>query len=153
MAYLNPQYDPTIRADKVVTTNPQQAFVLDPENILSTTATATAVTYLTPIETANYRHIGFQIVADDTTGIEFKVFATLDEDAAQPADGTAFASVGSTWHDVTSDIFGGDVGGATETSVDELEWVDTKQLPLKYMVAYDAVDGSGNAEVFTRRFS
>ena len=117
-------YDKTSDTSKNTTQNPEWAHHTDPVHLVDETNIA-ANDYFITTSTLGYRNVGIQAVITDTTGASLKVFGTLDSSAAVPVTG---GSVGNTWHELTSDIYGAAVSG---TSIDVFEFLNRQKGSYK----------------------
>jgi len=138
-------YDVNQDVGKVNVENPEYDHYTSVEHIVDIT-NASIDTYFVGISSASFRNMAIQLGATDATGFEFKIYGTLDEDAAVPAtSGTA----GATWIEMTSTIFGGTVTG---TSIAELAFVDTNLMPDRYLLEYTNQNAANTVDVWIRRY-
>jgi len=92
-------------------------------------------TYFSAIYMDNFNTLDIATIAAGAAGNTFKLYRTLDKDAAVPATG---GSAGTSWHEITTDVFGGAVAG---TSIDENE-VNIKGSPYAYLIERTTVSST-----------
>ena len=89
--------------------------------------------YFKSIEMDTFNTLDISIIAADAGSAAFnlKIYRTQDKDAVVPATG---GTAGSTWHDITTDVFGGAIAGVA--AIDESE-VNVKGSPDRYLIEYE----------------
>ena len=142
---IDKAYDVNQDVNKVNIENPEWDHYNSIEHIVDI-VDAPINTYFISIATESYRNMAIQLSATDATGFEFKIYATLDEDATVPATG---GTAGTTWIEITSDISGGTITGV---SIAELAFIDTSLLPDRYLLEYTNQNATNTVDVWIRKY-
>ena len=142
---IDKAYDVNLDTNKNTVQNPEWAHYNSIEHIVDVTNGAVNK-YFVAISVEGFRNLAIQLAATDATGATFKLYGTLDEDAAVPATG---GTAGSTWVEITSDIFGGAVTGV---SISELAFIDTKFMPDRYLLEYTIANATNSIDAWIRKY-
>lgn len=98
----------------------------------------TAGTYRVEIESEGYKNMSLHLKGSG--GVTFTLFATNDETADTTAD--------TGWVDVTNSI----IGGTNLVDDEGIYFVDTPQLPLKWMVKYVTSDATNAVDAWIIKY-
>lgn len=147
-------YDRSLDTSKNTVQNPEWAKYTDVEHIVDTDTLSTDQEHYSPeIFMDGYRFAALQFTANASidTGVNFRIFATLNSSAATPADE---AAVSADWVDTSSEILGSaplNLGAAATES--GIYFIDTETMPYKFIVQYTPTDGTNTCDIFLRRYS
>ena len=142
-------YDEALDANIVYVLNPDYANYTSAEHLVDVSAVGDAVTsrYVIPME--GYKHLSMHIKLATTNAgdtITLTVFATNNSDADDSAD--------TDWVDVSTTILGAANKSANNSTTEEIYFVDTALIPLKFMVKTVTVSGGTNtnaADVYIKK--
>lgn len=131
MAYLNPQYDKTIQADKVVTVNPEFAHYTSIETFTNTNQADATTTYY-EIDMEGFRDLYLQLGG---TNVTFTLEVTGDE---------------SLWDDVSTDFLGA-ASFATTTAASASYFLNNV-MPEKFRVKALTTSATNATTINVRRY-
>lgn len=142
-------YDEALDSNIVTTLNPDYAHYTSPEHLIDVSGVGDAVTsrYVIPMESYKNLSIHIKLVnsnAGDT--ITLTVYATNNADADDSAD--------DDWVHVSSTILGAASKAVNNTSLEEIYFVDTNMIPLKYMIKTITISGGSDtnaADVYIKK--
>ena len=137
-------YDSSIGGNKSVVLNPDSAQLTSPIDVISITNAAIGK-YFKMFTVDEFRNLALQINGQDGTGLDIKVYETLDKLATEPATG---GEPGDSWIDITAKIFG---GALNVSPIRELEYIKG-QMPEKYLIEYSFQSAFNALDVLIRKF-
>jgi len=142
-------YDEAIDSNIVTVLNQDYAHWTSPEHLIDVSAVGDAVTsrYVIPME--SYKNLSLHIkLANSDAGdtITLTMWATNNADADDSAD--------TDWVDVSSTILGAATKAINNGTLEEIYFVDTNIIPLKYMIKTITVSGGSDtnaADVYIKK--
>jgi len=142
-------YDEAIYSNIVTVLNQDYAHWTSPEHLIDVSAVGDAVTsrYVIPME--SYKNLSLHIkLANSDAGdtITLTMWATNNADADDSAD--------TDWVDVSSTILGAATKAINNGTLEEIYFVDTNIIPLKYMIKTITVSGGSDtnaADVYIKK--
>ena len=142
-------YDANMDADIVYVTNPEYAHYTSVEHLVDVSGVGDAVTsrYIIPME--SYKNLSFHFKLSNSNAgdtITMTMFATNNSDADDSAD--------TDWVDVTTTILGTATKSVNNGTLEEIHFVDSSLIPLKYMVKTVTVSGGSDtnaADVYIKK--
>lgn len=148
-------YDRDLDNAKALVQNPDYAHYTDVEHLLDITDATVDQHYSSPISPESYSHLAIQITANAVTGgagVVFKFWATLNPDAALPADLDAAPS--TDWVDWSEEVLGAaTVTLGTAATESEGYVLDAPTMFERYLLQYDPGHATNTVDVFIRKFS
>lgn len=129
-------YDEALDANITTVLNSEYAHYTSPEHLIDVSAVGDAVTsrYVIPME--SFKNISIQVKLANTNAgdtITLTMYATNNADADDSAD--------TDWVDVSSTILGAANKSVNNATLEEIYFVDTNMIPLKYMIKTITISG------------
>jgi len=144
-------YDRSLDVAKVVVQNPEAAHYTDVEHIVDSANSTVDQHYSPEIFMAGYRQMIIQFTGSSAgSGVTFKVYSTVNPDAATPADGDATPSLD--WVDRSTSILGAATkvldGGASFIGGPERRYA----MAHRFIIQYEPDNATNTADVYIRKF-
>lgn len=141
-------YDDGTGMNEVLVGNPEYLHRTTTQNIADATNATVDQHYSSIIDMDTYLYAGIQLTgSSDGSGVTFKAYATLNADAATPADGAATPS--ADWVDVSTAVF-----GAASITLDSgnsgIYWIDEPTVLGRIIFQYEPDNATNSSDIFIK---
>jgi hypothetical protein len=102
------------------------------------------------INVEGYPNATIQLIgSSDGSGVTFKIYGTLDEDATVPAS-AASPTIGSNWTDLSLELLG-NASGVTLDEASQFIFIDTNIYPQRYIISYDPDNATNSVSIIVQK--